>query len=200
MLVLSVLLCTGCAGLLSHDRGPIREQLGPLPPGPICRVAVLPFGNDTDFPLAGALFYKVFEAQFQSSGNYQMVQDGDILKIYQQLHLLPGQTPTPQQLQIVANRVKAQVLISGDVLKMQENRGRLGGIDPLLAVNVKIRDGRSAEPLWDTYHRRQGTDYQKVMHFGTIHTVTGLSRQVAVEIINLWHDKGLAQCDALPRS
>jgi len=161
-------------------------------------VAVLPFLNDSDFPLADTLVSKVFAMQFQDSGNYLLIQEGDIQKVYQQLHLLPGVAPSLEQLQIIANRVSAQLLITGIILEMREDRYALGTVNPVLIVDIQIRDGRSGETLWTAFHRRQGTDYKKAMHFGTIHTATGLSRQMAEEIINLWFKKGLTQCDTSP--
>ena len=166
-----------------------------MPSGRICRVAVLPFLNDSDFLFADAIVSKVFSAQLQEMGDYLIVQDGDILKIYQQLHILPGVAPTLEQLQIIADRAHAQLLISGVVLEMRENRGEHGTVNPLLIEEIQIRDGRNGETLWTVFHRRQGTDYKKTMHFGTLHTVTGLSRQMTEEIINLWFKKGLTQCN-----
>jgi len=196
-----LLTLTGCQTLLSQSEElPIHREMDPLPPGPVCRVAVVPFLKDTDFPLADEIFFKVFAAEFRSSGNYLVVQEGDILKIYQQLHLLPGETPTAEQLRIVASRVGAQLLISGIVLEMRQNRSRLTGTDPVIAVELQIRDVKTGNTLWTVYHRRQGLEYQKAMHFGTIHTLTALSRQMAKEIINLWKKKGLGQCDLSPRS
>lgn len=179
---------------------PLYRQLAPLPADPVCRVAVLPFLNDSDFPLGDAIVSKVFTMQFQDSGNYLVIQEGDILKVYQQLHILPGVAPPLDQLQIIANRVNAQLLITGIILEMREDRGEHGTVNPMLIMDIQIRDGRSGETLWNTFHRRQGTDYKKTMHFGTIHTVTGLSRQMAEEIINLWLNKGLTQCDVSPQS
>ena len=185
---------------LQQVKVPIHRQMAPLPSGPICRVAVLPFVNDTDYPLADVVFAKIFTAGFQAAGNYHVIQEGDILKVYQQLRILPGQTLDPEDLQLVAARVGAQLLISGIVMEMRENRTGRSGIDPVVGVDVQIRDGKSGEALWTTYHRRQGTDYRKTMHFGVLHSVSGLSRQVAEEIINLWSEKGMAQCDVSPRS
>ena len=196
---LSVLLLAfllgGCA-----TRVPLHTQLSPLPPGPVCRVAVLPFLNDSDFPLGDAIVYKVFATEFQAAGNYLVVQEGEILKVYQQLRILPGEAPTLQQLQIIADRVNAQLLITGIVMEVREDRGEYNSIIPAIIMEIALRQGRSGEILWTTFHRRQGTDYKKTMHFGTIHTVTGLSRQMAEEIINLWFDKGLKQCNVLPQS
>jgi hypothetical protein len=172
--------------------------MAPLPPGPICRVAVLPFLNDSDFPLGDAIVSKVFAMQFQDSHNSLVIQEGDILKVYQQLHILPGEAPSLEQLQIIADRVNADLLITGIVLELREDRDKHSTVNPVLILNIQIHDGRNGETLWNAFHRRQGTDYKKTMHFGTIHTVTGLSRQMAEEIINLWFNKGLTQCDVSP--
>ena len=128
-------------------------------------------------------------------GDHRVVQDGDVFRIYQQLHILPGEAPTLEQLRIIADRVDAQLLITGTVMEMQAAPGQRGTVNPRLVVEIQIRDGRSGETLWTAFHRRQGTDYQKTMHFGTIHTISGLSRQVAEEIINLWYEKGFARCN-----
>jgi hypothetical protein len=108
--------------------------------------------------------------------------------------------PTQEQLQIIADRVNAQLLITGIIMEMREDRGEHNTIIPVLVMELQIRDGRSGEILWTAFHRRQGTDYKKTMHFGTIQTVTGLSSRMTEEIINLWFNKGLKQCDVLPRS
>jgi hypothetical protein len=129
-----------------------------------------------------------------------LIQEGDILKVYQQLHLLPGDAPSLEEFRIVADRVNAQALITGIVLEMREGPGEHGTVNPMLVLELEIRDGRSGEILWTSFHRRQGTDYKKIMHFGTIHTMSGLSRQITEEIINLWYEKGLTQCNVLPRS
>lgn len=198
--LLLALIFAGCVARLPvGQQFPLHRQMQPLPSGTICRVAVLPFVNDSDYPLADAIFNKVFAAQLHSAGNYLMVQEGDILKVYQQLRILPGQLPTPEQLQIIAGRLDSQILVTGTVIEMRENPGQHGSVNPALAVDVMLRDGKAGEPLWGIYHRRQGTDYRTAMHFGAKHTVTGLSQQVAVEIINLWFKKGLSRCDVSPR-
>ena len=193
--MLFVLLSTGCATQLPYD-----QQMADLPPGPICRVAVLPFLNESDFPLADVIFSKVFAAQLHAASNYLLIQEGDILQAYQQLHILPMRKPSGEQFQIIASRVSAQLLITGTVLDMRENPAEHSTVNPLLIVDIQIIDGRSGEVLWTTFHQRHGSEYKKIMHIGTIHTVTGLSRQVADEIINIWFKKGLKQCNVLPQS
>jgi polysaccharide biosynthesis protein PelC len=191
---LILILLSGCGAKLPHHVG-----MRPLPSGPVCRVSVLPFQSESDYPLANAVVHKVFSAEFQASGNYLVVQEGDIRKIYQQLRILPGQSLTPEEMQLLASRLKSQLLITGNVMEMRENPGENASVNPALAMDIQILDGSSSIPLWRTYHRRQGTDYRKAMHFGTIHTVTGLSQQVSREIINLWFKEGLTQCDVSPR-
>jgi hypothetical protein len=194
LIIVGGMVQAGCSQM------PLHRQMTPLPPGPVCRVAVLPFLNDSDFPLADTIVNKVFTTQLQKLTNFLISQEGDVHKTYQQLRILPGKAPTLEQLQIIADRVDAQLLITGIIIEMRANPGEHQTVNPLIVMEIQLRDGRSGETLWTAFHRRQGTDYKKTMHFGTIHTVTGLSRQMAVEIINLWLEKGLAQCDVLPQS
>jgi len=191
-----LLACVGCSPLLSwSNRVPMHREVSPLSSGTGCRIAVLPFLNDSEYPQGGVLVQKVFAAQLLSSGEHLLTPEGDIVKTYQQLHLLPGATPTLEQLRIVADRVNAPLLLTGIVLEMREKRSEHQTVNPQLTMEVELRDSVSGEILWTTFHRRNGTDYTKTMHFGTLHTVTGLSRQMAEEIINLWYEKGFSQCN-----
>jgi hypothetical protein len=186
----------GCASLwTSFDSLPMHRQVGPLPTVPVCRVAVLPFLNDSEFPFGDALVQKVFSAQFQQMNDHRVIQEGEVAKVYQQLHLLPGAAPSLEQYRIIADRVGAQLLLTGIVLEMRETPGEHQTVNPQLILEIQLRDAWSGEVLWTTFHRREGTDYKKTMHFGTIHTVTGLCRQMAEEIFNLWRKKGFAQCN-----
>jgi len=192
LVLLIMLLCSGCLG---GTGGPEHRQAAPLPED-MCRIAVLPFVNDTDYLLGDMIVTKVFSTQLRQSGDYLNAQDGDIYRVYRQFFLLPGQTPNLEQLQIIADRLGVDLLITGTVLEMREDRGDHGSVNPVLILDLQIRDGDNGEVLWTTYHRRSGSDYNKTMHFGTIHTVTGLSRQMAEEIINLWFEKGFSSCSA----
>jgi hypothetical protein len=150
--------------------------------------------NESTFPFADAIVNKVFLTQLRSAADYIVVHEGDILKLYQQLHILPGQAPNREQMQVIADRLNAQVLVTGVVLEMRENIGEHGSVFPFIVMEIQLRDGRNTETLGITYHHRHGNYYKEVMHFGVLHTVTGLSRQMASEIINLWFKKGLTQC------
>lgn len=194
--ILLLLACVGCSPLLPwSDRVPMHREVSPLPPKSGCRIAVLPFLNDSEFPQGGLLAQKVFAAQLLSSGEHVLIPEGDIVKAYQQLHLLPGATPTLEQYRILADRINAPLLLTGILLEMREGRSEHKTVNPQLIMEVELRDPGSGEILWTMFHRRKGTDYKKTMHFGTLHTMTGLCRQMAEEIINLWHEKGFTQCN-----
>lgn len=194
-LMLLVLFIGGCGTEL-----PYLQRLRPLPSDEhMCRVAVLPFTSESDYPQSATIVYKVITAELQTLGNYIVTQEGDVDKLYLQLRILPGQSPSREQLQILANRLNVQLLFTGHVMEMRENPGASGGVNPVLAMRLDILDGRTADILWSIYHRRQGLDYQKAMHFGIINSMAGLAKQVGLEIINLTFKKGLPPCDVSSR-
>jgi hypothetical protein len=189
--LLLLFIQTGCG---YREKLPYHRVMAPFPTGQVCRVAVLPFANDSDFPLGDVMVKKVVMAELQEKGDYQVLQEGDITKTYQQLRIYPGRMPSLEQMQIVADRLDAEILITGVVLEMREDPWQYATINPKIVMEIQIRDGRNGEILWIAYHNRQGTDYTKTMHFGTIHSLAGLSRQMVQEIITLWYEKGLPQC------
>lgn len=196
VLILLLLICAGCSSFLQlTDTLPMFREISPLPQQNNCRIAVLPFLNDSEYPQGGVFVQKVFAAQLLNSGKYQLAPEGDIGNAYSLFHLLPGDQPTLEQLRIVADRVNAPLLLTGIIFEMQEGRSDHQTINPQLVMQVELRSPDSGEILWTTFHRRKGTDYKKTMHFGTLHTMTGLCRQMAEEIINLWHEKGFSQCN-----
>lgn len=194
-LVLLLGLIAACVGGCG-PRFPLLQRMRPLPVDASCRMAVLPFTSDSDYPSADLIVYKVFAAQLAAQSNAWLAQEGDVRKIYQQLQIFPGEQPSPEQLQLLASRLNVRLLLVGHVVEMRETPLQHDSTNPLLAMRVDIVDGQTADTLWSTYNRRQGTDYQQAMHFGLIHSIAGLCRQVSEEIITLWFDKGLTRCDA----
>ncbi len=82
----------------------------------------------------------------------------------------------------------------GTILQMEERKER-AGMDPSLAVSIKILDANTGETLWTTYHRRQGSQFRKVMHFGMVNTITSLAQRVSDEVLEQWFRKGLRGCE-----
>lgn len=178
----------------SHSQAPRVAALLPVPEHGVCRIAVLPFSNESKYPRGGLLFYKVFAAELVRTGQFDVVQEGDVRELYEQLHLLPGQEPTLEQVKIMGNRLGVEAVVLGTVLQMKEHRERTGA-DPSLAIFVKILDARTGETLWTTYHRRQGSQFRKVMHFGMVYTLTSLAQRVSNEVLDVWLKKGLHGCE-----
>ncbi len=199
LLAAVILLSIFHAGCAYREQLPYHREMAPFRSGQACRVAVLPFANDSDYPLGDVMVKKIVMAELQEAGDYQVLQEGDVAKTFQQLRIYPGRMPSLEQMRIIADRLNAEILITGIILEMREDPWQYATINPKVVMELQIRDGRNGETLWTAYHRRQGTDYTKTMHFGTIHSLAGLSRQMVQEIINLWYEKGLPQCTVFSR-
>ncbi len=186
LLILAVTSCT-------INGGPRLIKLGVMPEDRVCRLAVLPFVNETDFELGGLIFYRIFMSELVSSGKYVVSQEGDIRKIYRQLNITPKKMPTFEQVRILANRLDVQLFVTGRVVDMaeivsgQESR-------PSIAVDIRIIQADPARILWTTYHRSEGEQYRKVMHYGMENTVTGLAKRASGEILKLWFSEGFNKC------
>ncbi|NTV13059.1 MAG: hypothetical protein HGA96_03860 [Desulfobulbaceae bacterium] len=162
--------------------------------GNICRVAVLPFINQTDYKQADDIFARVFVSELVNSGNYQMAQEGDVRKFLQQMQVLPSQIPDVEQLRAMADRLGVQVVISGTITEMKDSSEYGQRLEPSLAVVIRIMEGDSGRTLWSTYTRREGQQYRKIMHFGLVNSLTSLSKHVSAEIVESWHKEGFFKC------
>jgi hypothetical protein len=186
----------GCEAILPGQlKLPLQREMAPLPSDSVCRVAVLPFVNQSDYPMGDAIVGKVFSAKFSASGYSGVIQEGDILTAYQHMRIFPYEELDLEQLQVVAELVGAQLLITGVIIEMRDDLLQHSAVNPRLVMEIQIRNGRSGETLWTIFHRRQGSEYQKALHFGTIYSMTGLTQQMAEEIITLMHEKGYYQCN-----
>ncbi|HIJ78260.1 MAG TPA: hypothetical protein HPP69_02960 [Deltaproteobacteria bacterium] len=197
-LVFSLLLMgqgiVACVGLdLVKDKRPYLQEFSPAPYGVVCSVAVLPFSSKTGYNQAGRLFYRIFMGQLVQAGSWQVTLEGDIRKIYRQMHLAPWVKPTPEQIKIIASRLGVERVIGGEILSMEEKvRGK--AVEPKVEVRVCIYDGSTGKLLVATIHRREGEEYRKMLHFGLVNSITGLSKIVVQEILTLWEKKGLVPC------
>lgn len=179
----------------SLKESPTVLKQGQLPDGgKICRVALLPFVNQSGYKQGEDIFGRVFASELTNSGNYQVAQEGDVRKFYQQMQLLPTRSPNVEQLRALADRLGAQVIISGTIVEMRD-KGESGSVlDPSVAVIVRIIEGVSGRTLWATYNRREGIQYRKIMHFGLVNSVTLLTKHVSAEIVEAWQKEGFLKC------
>ena len=189
--LLMIVLLSSCA----FKQAPTVLKQGPLPGGgDICRIAVLPFINQTAYKEADDIFARVFVSELVNSGNYQVAQEGDVRKFFQQMQVLPNQTPDIEQLRAMADRLGAQVVISGTITEMKETSEYGQHLEPTVAVVIRVIDGDSGRTLWSTYSRREGQQYRKVMHFGLVNSITSLAKYVSSEIVEAWHKEGFKKC------
>lgn len=185
------LLVSAC----SLKDSPTVLKQGPLPDGgKICRVAVLPFINQTEYREGDDIFGRVFISELVNSGNYQVAQEGDVRKFYQQMKMLPNRALSGEQLRALADMLGVQIVVAGTIVEMQD-KGRFGQrLDPSIAVVSRIIEGASGRTLWVTYNRREGMQYRQIMHFGLVNSVTSLARRVSAEILEAWHKEGFLKC------
>ncbi len=189
-LVLSlVLLCLAACG----PKVPSLVKYAPLPDERICRIAVLPFVSETDYPLANTIVYRIFMAELVRTGRFDVAQEGDVREVFSHMRIWPDQQPHIEHINILGDRLGVGLIITGTVVEMAEVPVA-DIVNPVIALSLRIIDARSGETLWYTYHQREGEHYRKVMHFGVLNTVTSLANKVSQEVLELWFKKGLKGC------
>ena len=190
LLLLAVIFLSACAS--EYPRFNIVE---PLPVDFSCRVALLPFVGNVNMPRGESIFTKAFATEMKNVGGFDVIPEGDIQNIYQQLKLYPSNLPNEFHMRVIGNRLDAQLIILGEIVEMDEvDTGAY--VDTRITVSVRIHEASSGNLLWSTYHKRKGEEYRNIMHYGRVNTITGLSRRMANEIITKWTEKGMNQCNA----
>lgn len=188
VLGLALLCLAGCG-----PKVPNLVKYASLPDERICRIAVLPFVSETDYPLADTIAYRVFMGELVQTGQFDLAQEGDVREAFRHMRIWPGQQPHIEQIKIFGDRLRVGLIITGTVVEMDEVP-MANVVNPVIALSLRIVDPLSGETLWHTYHRREGEYYRKVMHFGVLNTVTSLVHQVSQEVLDLWFKKGLKGC------
>lgn len=188
ILVVAAALICGCAG-----KYPRLEVIAPLPDTPQCRVAVLPFTSQEELPRGKNIVYKAFAAELAAVDGIDVVAEGDVLQLYKQFRLFPKDQPNEEQLRILAQRLGAETVLTGEILHMIEVDSG-SEVDTELTLVLKHYAGDSGKLLWSTYHKRRGEEYSSVLHYGRVNSLSGLARRMAQEILNLWIDNGMKQC------
>ena len=182
------LLLTGCA-----EKYPRLEVIAPLPDNPSCRVAILPFAYQGDFPRGENILYKIFIAEMAAVSGFDVVAEGDVLQLYKQFRLFPQDQPNEEQLRLLAQRLGAETLVLGNILRMVEMDSG-DEVSTELTLVLNLHEGASGKLLWSTYHKRRGEDYRNVLHYGRVNTMSGLARRMTNEIISIWIENGMKQC------
>ncbi len=186
--LIALLLLTACG-----KQVPSTKKLAPLPAEGTCKIAILPFLNESNYLQGGDMVAKIFHSELAASGQFQLLQEGDVRNIYQQLLLYPNRLPSREQLKMIGGRLNPDLLVGGIVQKMyQRDSGNF--VDTELTLILLLYHGKTGELLWITYHRRRGEEYQQLMHIGRLKTLTALARRMSQEIITNWTNQGMLPC------
>ncbi|MDW7772479.1 MAG: hypothetical protein SCH71_06255 [Desulfobulbaceae bacterium] len=187
LLILVMLALPGCGKV------PMVHEFASMPGDAACRVALLPLIDKSTYPRGAAVFYKILLSELIASGHFQVVEEGDVLELYRQFKIYPNVQPSSEQLKMIGGRLGTTLFVGGDILRMEEHKTG-GFLESNLTVVLRLYEGQSGTQIWTTYHRRRGSDYQQVLHFGRINTLTSLAKEMSREIINLWLEKGMKTC------
>ncbi|MDP2106962.1 MAG: hypothetical protein Q8J76_13280, partial [Desulfobulbaceae bacterium] len=155
--LVTILAISGC---VSSSSGPQFHQLN-NPQKQICRIAVLPFVNTTEYVQGDTFFYRIFISELNRQGGFTLAHEGDVRRIFRQMKVNPKEIPSYEQTQVLADRLGVDAIITGEIVAMADDEN-VQETDPLLAVNLKLQAAGSNTLLMTTYHRRCGADYRKV--------------------------------------
>ena len=131
-----------------------------------------------------------YYAELQKIPGFQVLPVGVVEQVLVDLQL---ELNNPDDVQHLARELEVDVVIRGRVIALEDRSGTNGRL-PYCALQIDLLVAESGELLASTYRRRSGDAYQKILHYGTIHTKSGLIAQVSREIINVWEEKGLSHC------
>lgn len=184
----SVLVLIGCGG-----NKPYVQEFSKRAPQDLQSIAVLPFVNRSGYDQGEKIVYRLVLGELAQQCNWRVGLEGDVWKIYRQMRLKTWEVPTFEQLRVIAVRLGVDTLIVGEVLEMDEKVTQ-SGVNPALSIQVRVYDGKSGLLQWSSLYRREGGDYQKMMHFGMVNTVSELGKKMVREMLEAWKEKGLLAC------
>lgn len=186
--LLGVFALSGCGA-----KKPYVQEFTQKPQAERQSIAVLPFANRSGYDQGGKIVHRLVLVELMQQCNLRVALEGDVYKVYRQMRLKPWDIPDVEQLRILAVRLGVDTLIAGEVLEMDE-KVTSGGVSPALSIQVRVYDGKSGLIQWSSLYRREGGDYQKMMHFGMVNTVSELGKKMVQEILGVWKEKGLLSC------
>ncbi|NPA25035.1 MAG: hypothetical protein GXO34_04325 [Deltaproteobacteria bacterium] len=170
---------------------PITKTLTTGPPARICRVAILPFTCNNGDPRLGLKAERIFFSELVQAHLFQVLPEGDIELFFYRNRILPETAPGTDELRAMREQLGIDAVITGRINTIEHSH-----IGPgyLISLELDLVDTVNGEKIAATFLRRRGTDYQKVLHFGLITTVSGLLQQMARDIFQQWRLQGYGGC------
>ncbi len=177
-----VFLCFSCS-----RGGPELRIAFNREPG-ICKVAVLPFINQTEREGVGEMLTKVVISEMVKSG-LEVTEEGLVRKFLERERCAPGRCAPATLVKKMGREFGVKAVIGGLVTEAREV-----GDQVTLGFFFWVKDTRDGRFLWGTYYVREGEDYRKVFHFGKISSISGLARKMVEEIVETSMKRSLFRC------
>ncbi|MBN1930617.1 MAG: hypothetical protein JW786_03290 [Desulfobacterales bacterium] len=160
----------------------------------ICRIAILPFVNESRKPEASLQVYRIFLNELVASGQYIVEPEGEVRLFLTRNRLFPQKLMDASIYAEFARQLQVDAVIRGKVIDYDMKEIQGSEIIPHLTLQIEIFEARSGRMLLNTFHRRNGNDYQTTLHFGTVKTMSGLVARVTKEIYEDWLEKEIGGC------
>lgn len=186
------LLCCACAGL----GGPDTLYATRNPERPVCRVAILPFANESSDPGVSLLASRIFLNALTSSALFTMESEGEVQRFLVRKRLLATDFMTADTAlyRDFSRELHVDAVIRGKIIESGIQEYGPDGVIPSLSLQVEMVDAETGQLLISTFHHRRGDDYRKAMHLGVVRTRSGLMDRMAEEILTSWKKERVANC------
>lgn len=188
---ISLLLCA-CSG----RNNPNFVLVDSTSSSEICRVVVLPFVDEANDPGIAQLSSRVFRNELINSGLLIVESEGAVRNFMAQKKMIIAdfmETRTRLYREF-GEQLNIDTVVRGVVLNSGMDRKGKDGAIPFIALKLEVINAQTGQLIMDTFHRRRGDDYRKLMHVGVIRTKTELMARVAEEIIQTWKENGVRNC------
>lgn len=189
-LVCLLLLGSGCS--LSNDL--MTRLVSKKSPSEVCRIAVLPFENQTRNLEASTLAYRIFYGELIAADLVDIVPEGDVRLFLLRNRLRPGPVLNANHFEDLAKTLGVDAVVTGTLVEVGMDSRSGGESVPFVALQLELYDVLSGQRLLSSFHRRWGDDYRRTMHFGVVRTLSGVVTHVSKEILEDWQDKGVGDC------
>ncbi len=177
-----LLMCVSCSGGGPELRIAVNREPG------ICKVAVLPFINQTDREGVGEMLTRVVISEMVKSG-LEVAEEGAIKKFLERERCAPGRCAPATLVKKMGQEFGVKAVVGGVVTE-----ARQVGDQVKLGFFFWVKDTRDGHFMWGTYYVREGEDYRKVFHFGKISSISGLARKMVEEIVETSMERSLFRC------
>jgi TolB-like protein len=122
------------------------------------RVAVLPFDNISEERLAGEKVQRIFVAELLESGAFDVVEPGRVVRTLRDEKIESPGAMSPEDVQRVGKALKAEGLVLGTVLELNEPRGSQGA-PPSVTVQLKLVETATGTTVWSATRQRNGATF-----------------------------------------